>query len=128
MSRSTIGDPYSKQFLVPAGSSADVTVVGILGDTRNNGLRDATLPAIFVPYTLLGPSSRALAVRTAGEPMAMLNTIRREVTDMDREVPLGRPITLETDSWVRDGAATLQYGFVQCLRGVRIGAGRGGDL
>jgi putative ABC transport system permease protein len=90
-----LANPGGKQLLVPAGGSGDVTVVGVLGDTRNAGLRDATMPAVFVPYTLLAPPSRVLAVRTAGEPMAILNTLRREVQQMDREVPLGRPITVE---------------------------------
>jgi putative ABC transport system permease protein len=85
----------ARQVLVPAGGTGDVTIVGILADTRNAGLRDATTPAVFVPYTLVAPPARVLAVRTAGEPMAMLNTLRRVVQRMDREVPLGRPITLE---------------------------------
>ena len=90
-----LAKPGSRQVLVPAGSSADVTIVGVLGDTRNAGLRDATTPAVFVPYTLVAPPARVLAVRTAGEPMAMLNTLRGVVQEMDREVPLGRPITVE---------------------------------
>ncbi len=85
----------ASQVLVPAGSTGDVTIVGILADTKNAGLRDATMPAVFVPYTLVAPPARVLAVRTTGEPMAMLNTVRRLVQQMDREVPLGRPITLE---------------------------------
>jgi putative ABC transport system permease protein len=85
----------AKQVLVPTGGTGDVIVVGILADTRNMGLRDATAPAAFVPYPLIAPPSRALTVRTAGEPMAMLNTLRVVVRQMDREVPLGRPITLE---------------------------------
>jgi putative ABC transport system permease protein len=90
-----LAKPGGKQLLIPATPSADVTIVGILGDTRNAGLRDATAPAIFVPYTLVAPPSRVLAVRTAGEPMAMLNTLRGVVQQMDREVPLGRPITVQ---------------------------------
>jgi putative ABC transport system permease protein len=90
-----LANPGGKQLLIPAGSSGDVIVVGILGDTRNMGLRDATAPAAFVPYPLIAPPSRALTVRTAGEPKAMLNTLRVVVQQMDREVPLGRPITLE---------------------------------
>ncbi|MEO7143799.1 MAG: ABC transporter permease [Bryobacteraceae bacterium] len=85
------GDPG---VLVPAGSSPDVTVIGILGDTRNAGLRNATAPAIFVPYTLLAPPSRRLAVRTYGEPMAILNAVRRRALELDKEAPLGKPITL----------------------------------
>jgi len=87
--------PGGRLVVVPAGGSADVTIVGILADTRNDGLRDATVPAVFVPYTLVAPPGRVLAVRTAGEPMAMLNTLRSVVQQMDREVPLGRPITVE---------------------------------
>ncbi len=90
-----LAKPGGRQVLVPPASSTDVTIVGILADTRNAGLRDATTPAIFLPYTLVAPPSRVLAVRTAGEPMAMLNTLRSVVQTMDREVPLGRPITVE---------------------------------
>jgi predicted permease len=90
-----LANPGGKQLLIPAGGTGDVSIVGILADTRNAGLRDATTPAIFVPYTLVAPPSRVLAVRTAGDPMAMLNTLRSVVQQMDREVPLARPITVE---------------------------------
>jgi ABC-type antimicrobial peptide transport system permease subunit len=99
--------------LVPASSRADVTIVGVLSDTRNAGLRDATTPAVFVPYTLVAPPGRVLAVRTAGEPMAMLNTLRGVVQQMDREVPLGRPITLEEVL----GFQTIQPRFNMALFG-----------
>jgi putative ABC transport system permease protein len=81
--------------VLPASTSDDLTIVGILADTRNSGLRDATQPAVFLPYTLIAPPARLLAVRTVGEPMAMLNTLRSVVQQLDREVPLGRPITVE---------------------------------
>jgi ABC-type antimicrobial peptide transport system permease subunit len=90
-----LAKPGGTQVLVPADGSTDVTVVGVLADTRNAGLRDATMPAVFVPYTLVAPPGRVLAVRTAGEPMAMLNTLRGVVRHIDPEVPLGRPITVE---------------------------------
>lgn len=90
-----LAKPGGKQLLIPAGSSADVTVVGILADTKNAGLRNATAPAIFVPYTLVAPPTRVLAVRTVGEPMAMLNSVRSVVQGIDREVPLGHPITAQ---------------------------------
>jgi ABC-type antimicrobial peptide transport system permease subunit len=71
-----------------------VTVVGVIGNTRNAGLRDAVAPAIFVPYTLVAPPARMLAVRTFGEPLSILNAVRQRVREMDKELPLGRPITL----------------------------------
>jgi putative ABC transport system permease protein len=95
ISVSVLAKPPGKQLLTPAGSSGDLTIVGILADTRNQGLRDATTPSIFVPYTLVAPPTRVLAVRTVGEPMSMLNALRHEVQQLDAQVPLARPITLE---------------------------------
>ena len=87
--------PGSPRVLVPAGNNPDVTVVGVLADTRNAGLRNATAPAIFVPYTLIAPPARVLAIRTSGDPLLLLNSLRRTVQEMNRELPLGRPITIE---------------------------------
>ena len=90
-----LAKPPQPQVLAPAGSSPEVTVVGVVGDTKNAGLRDATLPAVYVPYTLLAPPSRMLAVRTAGEPMTILNGLRQRVRQLDKDLPLGRAITLK---------------------------------
>jgi putative ABC transport system permease protein len=95
LSKEILNTSGGKQLLLPANSNTSVTIVGILADTRNSGLRGATKPAAFIPYTLIAPPTRTLAVRTSGEPMAMLNSIRSAVQQIDREVPLARPITLE---------------------------------
>jgi putative ABC transport system permease protein len=87
--------PGASRVLVPAGNNSDVTVVGVLADTRNAGLRNATVPAIFVPYTLVAPPARVLALRTSGDPLLLLNSLRRTVQEMNRELPLGKPITIE---------------------------------
>jgi putative ABC transport system permease protein len=88
-------NPGTPQVLVPSGSNSELTIVGIMGDTKNQGLRDVTLPAVFVPYTLLAPTSRRLAIRTTGEPLNILNAVRQRVTEMDKQLPLGHPITLQ---------------------------------
>ena len=77
------------------GATGYVTVVGILGNTRNAGLRDAPAPAVYVPYTAVAPPGRLLAVRTQGDPMQLLNAVRQQVFAVDKEQPLGRPITLQ---------------------------------
>lgn len=90
-----LSKPYSPQVLAPSAANPEVTIIGIMADTRNQGLRDVTLPAVFVPYTLLAPVSRRLAIRTVGEPSKILNAIRQRVREMDKELPLRRPITLQ---------------------------------
>ena len=99
--------------LVPANPQTAVTVIGILGDTKNAGLKDRTLPAIFVPFTLVAPPNRVLAVRTAGEPMALLSGIRAAAGQIDKQVPIDRPITLDELL----GQQTAQPRFTMALLG-----------
>ena len=72
----------------------EVTIVGVVANTRNAGLRAEPTPAIMLPYTIMAPPQRLLAVRAAGDPNALLNPIRAQVRGMDAEQPLGRAITL----------------------------------
>jgi putative ABC transport system permease protein len=81
---------------VPGGSADPfVTIVGILRNTRNDGLTSPPRPAVFIPFTLLAPTGRTLAVRTRGNPLLMLNAVRQVVREADKDLPLGRPITLQ---------------------------------
>jgi putative ABC transport system permease protein len=72
-----------------------ITVVGVLADTRNAGLREPTMPAAYFPYTLAAPSGRLLLYRAQGDPLLLLNAVRQQVLAIDREQPLGNPFTLE---------------------------------
>jgi putative ABC transport system permease protein len=72
----------------------EVTIVGVIGDTRNAGLRANPVPAIVMPYSIIAAAQRTLAVRASGDPELLLNPIRALVRDMDSEQPLGRPFTL----------------------------------
>jgi putative ABC transport system permease protein len=82
--------------LLPQGASDPYfTVVGIMHDTRNFGTRSPTMPAIFIPYTVVAPTGRTLAVRTLGSPMLLLNAVRQVVRDVDKDLPLGRPVSLD---------------------------------
>ena len=72
----------------------EVTIIGIIADTRNAGLRSAPAAVLVIPYSIIAPVQRMLALRTAGDPNLLLNPVRAEVRAMDPDQPLGRPITL----------------------------------
>jgi putative ABC transport system permease protein len=78
-----------------ANASPFVTIIGILGNTRNDDLRNDTQPVVYIPYTLWAPPGRGLAVRTEGDPKLLVNAVRAEVQEMDADQPLGNPMTLE---------------------------------
>ena len=63
-------------------------VVGVVADAKNQGIRDPPRPEIFIPYTITGAFERGILVRTAGEPLSMMNAVRREIWAVDRGVAL----------------------------------------
>jgi putative ABC transport system permease protein len=76
-------------------SAPSVTIVGIIANTRNDGISHPPVPAIYIPYTLFSLPGRTLALRTQGDPMLLLNAVRQQVQLIDKDQPIGRPITME---------------------------------
>jgi putative ABC transport system permease protein len=85
--------PPGPTVLVAPGGS-EFTVVGVVSNVKSDLTMDPR-PAVIIPYTVLAPLQRTLAIRTAGDPMSLLNPVREAVRNLDKEQPLGRPITLE---------------------------------
>jgi putative ABC transport system permease protein len=70
-------------------------IVGVVADAKNRGLQDPPEPEVWVPYTVTGSFARGILVRTAGEPLPMLNAVRQEIWATDRSVALTLTGTLE---------------------------------
>jgi putative ABC transport system permease protein len=64
------------------------TIVGIISDAKNQGIQEPVLPEVFIPYTLTGFYERGILVRTAVDPLALQNSVRREIWSVDRGVAL----------------------------------------
>jgi len=69
-------------------------IVGVIADAKNRGIQDPPLPEAFVPYTLTGAFQRGILVRTQTAPEALLNSVRREIWALDRNVALTNTRTL----------------------------------
>jgi putative ABC transport system permease protein len=80
--------------LVDPNQPPEVTIVGVIANTRNAGLRAEPSPTVVMPYSIVASVQRTLAVRSHGDPNLLLNPIRAQVRAMDADQPLGRPITL----------------------------------
>jgi putative ABC transport system permease protein len=70
-------------------------IIGVVADAKNRGLQDPPDPEVWVPYTVTGSFARGILVRTAGEPLPMLNAVRQEIWATDRSVALTLTGTLE---------------------------------
>ena len=63
-------------------------IVGVVADAKNQGIQDPPRPEVFIPYTVTGSFERGILVRTARDPLPMLDTLRREIWAVDRNVAL----------------------------------------
>jgi putative ABC transport system permease protein len=66
-------------------------IIGVVADSKNQGLQDPPAPEIWIPYTVMGSLSGGILVRTARDPLTMLNAVRHEVWATDSNVA----VTLE---------------------------------
>jgi putative ABC transport system permease protein len=68
-----------------------ITIVGVVGDVKHFGLDRPEEPAVYTPYTQAGaPWKRwnMLVARTPGEPMAFAEAIKRQVWQVDPQLPV----------------------------------------
>jgi predicted permease len=84
-------DDLLQRFL---GVSAEPrTVVGVVADTRDHGIEQSVVHAMFAPAEQLGwPSS--LVVRSGGDPEAILPRIREAIVAGDPQQPIDNVATL----------------------------------
>ena len=70
-------------------------IIGVMSDAKNQGLEDPPRPEVLVPYSVAGGFFRGVMVRTAGDPAALMNSVRREIWAVDRGAALADSGTLE---------------------------------
>jgi predicted permease len=72
-------------------STAAREIIGVVGDARNDGLDHPVAPAIYVPYTAVMLPYEQFFVRTQGDPLAYLHSIRGAVASVasDQQISNG---------------------------------------
>jgi putative ABC transport system permease protein len=80
-------DPVGKQ-IRPQGNKNLWTVVGVVGDIRDQTLEQEPEPVMYLSYQQVAWPSMWLLVRTAGNPMSVANAVRREIWAVDKTLPV----------------------------------------
>jgi len=73
----------SRHVVAIPNSDGWLQVTGVVGDAPDDGLDKPVKPAIFIPFTVLMPPWTQVLVRTQGEPLSMLHSIRQEITKVN---------------------------------------------
>jgi predicted permease len=106
LARQTFGDADPIGQHVRFGPESDGarpwgTVVGVVGDVKQQSLASENSAAFYVPsaqWRWVDPE-QSLVVRTSGDPAAMTNAVKRAVWSVDRNKPITRLATMEQLIW-----------------------------
>jgi len=84
-------DPIGKRITRgdPTDSSARwITIVGVVGHSSQEGLDAEPRLQLYFPYAQFGTPGLSFAVRAAGDPLALVPSLRAAVRSVDRDLPL----------------------------------------
>ncbi len=111
-------DPLGKRLQIGgAPDSPWRTIVGVVGDTRHNGLTNPVKRAWFVPHNQFDKSwgstrsAMTLVARTTGDPRGIFQAVERLVAARDRNLPVTEVATLEEVM----GTAVMEQRFTATL-------------
>jgi putative ABC transport system permease protein len=95
------GDPIGKRIALGSFGRSLMTVVGVVGDIKGEGLEvPNTRGTVYLPEAQLDNvgffSPRALAIRTTSDPEALVAAVQREIWEVNPNQTISSVRTLET--------------------------------
>jgi len=128
------GDAVGHQLRVPSlkddGQSLSVAspqsgewrqIIGVVADSKNDGLEKRVAPEIYVPYTTFMWDRTQLFVRTAAPPLASLHAIRSALASANPDQRTETDVAVLDDVlqyqpvWTQQRLFSILFSFFACL-------------
>jgi putative ABC transport system permease protein len=71
------------------------TIVGVVGSVRHQRIQEDTRKSVYLPHQKIPVGGLALVVRTTSSPRELTGAIRREVGQLDPDLPVSEVATME---------------------------------
>jgi putative ABC transport system permease protein len=68
----------------PPRENPPFEIIGVVADIKNSGPQDPWEPEAYIPYAVTGNFGRGILLRTAGNPLGLVNSLRREIWAQDK--------------------------------------------
>lgn len=81
-------NPIGRRFGSSIEDSGQQEIVGVLRDVKYNSVRDTAPPTMYVPFRQARTGGMMVEVRTAGDPVSTMGSIRDAVRRIDPNLPL----------------------------------------
>jgi predicted permease len=106
-------DPIGKRFRFPGGgSNAWISVVGVTGDMRRQGIEKQVAPQVFRPHTQDTDDMLEVIVRTSADPQAIAAAARAEIQSMDTSVAKFAVTTIDQQLGEQTAARRFQTSLI----------------
>jgi putative ABC transport system permease protein len=89
--------PYG---LSATGSDGWMQIIGVVGDALDDGLDKPILPAVYLPYTVNMFMGTQILVRTQGQPMSLLHSVRKEIAAVNPDQQIDSDVQ-DLEGWIR---------------------------
>jgi putative ABC transport system permease protein len=86
-------NPIGKRFR-PGANNPFGTVVGVVGDVRNNNLHEDVEPAFYFPYGYIGMQGLFVVVHSAAQPEGLAPALRAQVHAINSDQPVYNILTM----------------------------------
>lgn len=94
-----------------------IQVIGVVGDSTNNGLDKPVSPAFYTPYSRFMWMSTQFLVRTQGPPLASLRSVQLAIQSVNPDQQTFRNV-LDLDQWIDRQPEYLQQRLFSILFGL----------
>jgi putative ABC transport system permease protein len=71
------------------------TVIGVVSSVRHERMQEDTRKSVYLPHAQIPVNAVALVARTSSNPENLVTPVRREVAQLDRDLPLSDIATME---------------------------------
>jgi putative ABC transport system permease protein len=105
--------PYT---LAAPGSDGWIQIVGVVGDSLNDGLNKPVKPQIFLPYSLYMWMHTQILVRSRTDPLSILHSVRQQIVSVNPDQQANGNVN-DLDMWIRREPEWAQGRLVAILFG-----------
>jgi ABC-type antimicrobial peptide transport system permease subunit len=105
--------PYSP---AAPGSDGWIRIIGVVADSRDDGLRNPIKPGVYVPYTIAMRMNTQILVRAHVEPLTLLREVRTALLQVDPEQQVMK--TRDLSEWISTQPEFAQQRLVSSLFGI----------
>ena len=88
-------DPTTANFVAAPNPKQPYEIIGVAGDTINNGFYHPAVPQMYVPSTMLMFPDIMLLVRTAGDPNLFVHSIGGSIQSLEKDQAISEQHTYE---------------------------------